>query len=109
MEDQTNNVLKESKQYLTQSLIHLVNDLGIISDQFDQLLYLQDHALDSLANQTELLQSRIATSKNQKIYSTLEEMQAPYRSEVANPPLREIPISEISMPAHLRGVQLNRK
>lgn len=109
VEDQTTAVLQESKQYLTQSLIHLVNDLGLISDQFNQLLYLQEHSLDSIANQTNILQSRITTSKNQKIYSTLDGMQVPYRNEINTPAVRELQFNELNTPVHLRDVQLGKK
>ena len=109
VDDQTSTVLNESKRYLTQSLAHLVNDLGVISDEFNQLLHLQEYSIDSLASQTNILQSRLTTSKNQKIYSALDEMQVPYRQETKAAAVRELSFGELSTPAHLRDIQLGRK
>jgi hypothetical protein len=109
VEAQSDNVLKESKQYLTQSLLHLVNDLNVISDQFNELLYLQDSSLESLGSKVDLLQTRILTSKNQKIYSSMDEMQISYKPEAANPAVREIPLTELSLPFHLRNTPTEKK
>jgi hypothetical protein len=109
IEDQTNHVISDSKQYLTSSLIHFVNDLNIISDQFNSLLYLQEYSLDSLSTQTNLLQSRILSSKNQKLYTSLDEMQIPYKTETSStnvPAIKEIPKSDIHLPVHLKGISL---
>jgi hypothetical protein len=109
LEDQTNHVILDSKQYLTSALVHFVNDLNIISDQFNSLLYLQEYSLDSLSTQTDLLQSRILSSKNQKLYTSLDEMQIPYKTEVSStigPAIREIPKNEIHLPVHLKGIAL---
>ena len=105
VEDQTTNVMNQTKRCLQEGIAALAMDVYSMAEQMDVLLTLQSSAVDSVASQVDLLKTRYTAAKEQHLNIQLEEMQLPEASSTTKssnkPSVEDVPVERLKLPKHL--------